>query len=371
VSGEAIAELAAAYERLGFGAAYVTDHPAPDDRWLAGGGHQALEPTVALATAAAATRRLLLHTNVYVLPYRNPFLAAKALASLDVVSGGRLIVGVAAGYLRPEFRALGAEFEDRTARLEEALQLLPRIWSESSVAVEGIGFEARGVTAEPRPWQRPHPPIWVGGNTPAAMRRAVRWAQGWSPFPTAGGMETAVRTSAITSIDDLRTALARVREMCEAEGRTSPLTICFIPFSLNDYLRDPVGGLAPMVEEIAELEATGCRCRCRVSPAPRSSTGPPRSPRRSTCIDLPTPSCGEEGSGGEEVVDGGDRRDHGQRVGEDLVAVGGGHADHGVGGHDHPVAEVRCRQAEPEHADVERHAAGDDRRRAERRGRCR
>ncbi|UDY36351.1 TIGR03619 family F420-dependent LLM class oxidoreductase [Dermatobacter hominis] len=257
VSGEAIAELAAAYERLGFAAAYVTDHPAPDDRWLAGGGHQAMEPTVALATAAAATRRLLLHTNVYVLPYRNPFMAAKSLASLDVVSGGRLIVGVAAGYLRPEFRAVGTDFEDRTARLEEALQLLPRIWSETSVAADGTGFEARGVTAEPRPWQRPHPPIWVGGNSPAAMRRAVRWAQGWSPFPTPGGMEAAVRTSAIADMDDLRAALDRARELCEAEGRTTPLTICFVPFSLQGYLRDPVGGLAPMVDEIAEMESIG------------------------------------------------------------------------------------------------------------------
>ncbi len=257
VSGEAIAELAAAYERLGFAAAYVTDHPAPDDRWLAGGGHQAMEPTVALATAAAATRRLLLHTNVYVLPYRNPFLAAKALASLDVVSGGRLIVGVAAGYLKPEFRALGVDFDDRTARLEDALELLPRIWSEGSVEAEGSGYRAGAVTAEPRPWQRPHPPIWVGGNSAAALRRAVDHAQGWSPFPTAGGMEAAVRTSAIADLDGLRAALERARERCELVGRTEPLTICFVPFSLPAYLHDPTAGLGPLVEEVAALEAMG------------------------------------------------------------------------------------------------------------------
>ncbi len=126
VSGVGITDLAVGFERLGFDAAYVTDHPAPDDRWLAGGGHHALEPTVALTMAAAATRRLLLHTHIYVLGYRNPFLAAKALASLDVVSGGRLILGVAAGYLRPEFASLGYEFDDRMARLDEALELLPR-----------------------------------------------------------------------------------------------------------------------------------------------------------------------------------------------------------------------------------------------------
>lgn len=257
VSGSAIAKLAEAFEQLGFDATYVTDHPAPDDRWLAGGGHQAMEPTVALAIAAAATRRLLLHTNVYVLPYRNPFLAAKSLASLDVVSGGRLVLGVAAGYLRAEFDALGVDFDDRTIRLEDALRLLPRIWEEQSLAVTGPGYSARAVTAEPRPVQCPHPPIWVGGNSPAAMRRAVTMAQGWSPFPTPGGMERAVRTSAIADLADLRTALGRARELCEQVGRSAPLTICFVPFAAADYAADPEGALAPLVEEVHELESSG------------------------------------------------------------------------------------------------------------------
>jgi len=257
VSGEAIADLAATFEQLGFDATYVTDHPAPDDRWLAGGGHQAMEPTVALAIAAAVTRRLLLHTNVYVLPYRNPFLAAKSLASLDVVSGGRLVLGVAAGYLRAEFDALGVGFDDRTVRLEDALRLLPRIWEEQSLAVTGPGYSARAVTAEPRPVQRPHPPIWVGGNSRAAMRRAVTMAQGWSPFPTPGGMERAVRTSAIADLDDLRVALSRAREMCDEVGRRTPLTICFVPFSAADYLADPDANVERVVDEVSELEGIG------------------------------------------------------------------------------------------------------------------
>lgn len=257
VSGPAIADLAAAYERLGFHAAYVTDHPAPDDRWLAGGGHHALEPTVALAVAATATRRLLLHTNVYVLAYRNPFLAAKALASLDVVADGRLVIGVAAGYLRPEFEAVGAGFDDRGGRLDEALELLPRIWSEHGLQTEGSTFRAHAVTSLPHPVQRPHPPLWVGGNSTAAMARAVRSAQGWSPFPTPPGAGRALRTAAIEDLGALRTRLDRLTEMADAAGRREPLTTCFVPFSLAGFLDDPDAGLEPLAEEVAELAEMG------------------------------------------------------------------------------------------------------------------
>ncbi len=113
------------------------------------------------------------------------------------------------------------------------------------------------MTAEPRPLQRPHPPIWVGGNSPAALRRAVDRAQGWSPFPTPGGMESYVRTSAIADLDGLARALERARERCESVGRTEPLTICFTPFSLPRYLADPLAGLSELVEEVATLSSMG------------------------------------------------------------------------------------------------------------------
>lgn len=257
VSAAAVAELASWYERLGFDALYVTDHPAPDDRWLAAGGHHALEPAAVLAAAAASTSRIRLHTNVYVLGYRNPFLAAKALASVDVLSDGRLIVGVAAGYLRPEFDALGASFDDRADRLDEALELLPRVWRGETVAAEGAGWRARGVTALPTPVQRPHPPIWVGGNSVAAMRRAVRFGQGWSPFPTSPGGAEALRTAAISDVATLQRRLARLGELCDEAGRTDRPGVCFVPFGLAEYLADPDGRLGPLCEEVEQLHGLG------------------------------------------------------------------------------------------------------------------
>jgi probable F420-dependent oxidoreductase len=207
--------------------------------------------------AAASTRRLLLHTNVYVLAYRNPFLAAKALASLDVVADGRLVIGVAAGYLRPEFAALGADFDRRVERLDEALELLPRIWGEHGVAATGADYEARSVTSLPHPVQRPHPPIWIGGNSVSAMRRAVRSAQGWSPFPTPEGAAGALRTAVIDDLGALSDRLRRLAELVEEHGRVEPLTTCFTPFSLPDYLADPVGGLEPMAQEVEQLADMG------------------------------------------------------------------------------------------------------------------
>ena len=232
-SAEAITENARIAEQAGFDACYVTEHPFPPDSWLASGGHHALDPFVSLAIAAGATRRIRLHTNILVLAYRNPFLTAKAVASLDVASGGRVIVGTAAGYLEPEFAALGADFGERNERTDEALVAMKRAWSEDSIEMKGGKFEARGNTMEPRPVQRPHPPIWVGGNSPRARRRAVDHAQGWSPFPLPSAGSGRTRTTAIESVDDLADAIERMREYAASQGRTEPLDVNFVPFGLG------------------------------------------------------------------------------------------------------------------------------------------
>src|ERR1700675_1224527 len=238
VTGPAIAEMAAAAEAAGFDAAYVTDHPAADDQWLEGGGHHALEPLVALAFAAASTTTLRLQTHVYVAAYRNPFLAAKGVASLDALSGGRVILGVAAGYLRPEFGALGVEFDERNELLDESIDVMRRVWTEDAVAVEGRHFRARSVTMRPRPATQPHPPIWVGGNSDRAMRRAVELGQGWVPFPNPVAAARAVKTPAITSMDELAARLDMARDHSTAVGRTEPLEICFAPFRIEDDAKE-------------------------------------------------------------------------------------------------------------------------------------
>lgn len=248
----AIADLAATWERLGFAAAYVTDHPAPDDRWVAAGGHHALEPTVALSAAAVATSRLLLHTFVYVLGYRNPFLAAKALSSLDVLSGGRLLLGVAAGYLRTEFEALDVPFADRGERLSACLRQVRAI-----MAGEEQHVGERTVTPLPRPVQRPHPPIWVGGNSRAARRRAIEFAEVWAPFPTPSGLDAVTDTAPITSLTDLGSAIADLTELSDAAGRPKPPEVAFVPFALPAYLNDPDAGLSALAEEVEALYGLG------------------------------------------------------------------------------------------------------------------
>lgn len=232
VRGDAVAEMARTAEQAGFDACFVTEHPFPPDRWLATGGHHALDPFVALSFAAAATTRLRVQTNIAVLAYRNPFLTAKAVASLDVLSGGRVILGVAAGYLRGEFEALGVDVEERNELCDEAIGALRRAWSEGSIELEGRHFAARGNSMLPRPIQRPHPPIWVGGNSRRAIRRAVEKGDGWIPFPTAGLSPSRIRTAAIESADDLAARVDYAREHARAIGRTAPLEICFAPLGL-------------------------------------------------------------------------------------------------------------------------------------------
>ena len=142
-------------------------------------------------------------------------------------SSGRLILGVAAGYLRPEFAALGADFERRNELLDEGIETLKLAWSGATVVASGADWRARGATVLPRPVQTPHPPIWCGGNSTRAMRRSVDKGDGWMPFATSGGLGRAVRTAEIASVEDLAGRLTTLDRLCEEYRRAERPTICF------------------------------------------------------------------------------------------------------------------------------------------------
>lgn len=254
-TADGIATVAKAAEDRGFDAVFVTDHPAPDQRWISTGGHDTLDPFVALSFAAAATSMLRLHTNLLVLGYRNPLLAAKAVASLDALSNGRVIVGVGVGYLEAEFDALGADFHGRSAQADDALAAMKQAWQGEPFDRDGVGYKAAGTVVLPRPARRPNPPIWVGGNSRAAMRRAVEQGDGWSPMPSPKKLEGRLGTPGMESIDDLADGVRRLREMEAAAGRTARLDVIAIPKALSVWGTewDPAAAL----DEIGQLTQAG------------------------------------------------------------------------------------------------------------------
>jgi probable F420-dependent oxidoreductase len=255
VGGAAVAELARGAEAAGFDAVSVTDHPFPPARFVASGGHHSLDPFVALSFAAAATRRVQLLTHVLVLPYRNPFLVAKAAASLDALCEGRLLLGVAAGYLEGEFAALGADFAGRNDATDEALLALRAAWRGEPVAFSGRGFRADGNVQLPRPVRDGGPPLWVGGNSRRAIRRAVERAEGWLPFPAPARMAGFVRTAALETLDDLRARVEYAREHAARIGRTAPLDVCLVPFGFAMGARGE--DAARLADALPAYEAAG------------------------------------------------------------------------------------------------------------------
>jgi probable F420-dependent oxidoreductase len=222
IGQDAVIELAQAAEAAGFDACGVTDHPVPSAAWLDSGGHYAQDPFVMLGMIAAVTRRIAVQTFLLILPYRNPFLVARAVASLDVSSGGRVILAIGAGYLKSEFRALGVDFERRNEDSDEALQAMITAWTHDEFSFEGTGYSARAARILPRPLQQPHPPIWVGGNSKQAIRRAVDLCQGWVPFYAPGGAAQRTRTAEISGFDDYRERLTYLRDYARQAGRPVP-----------------------------------------------------------------------------------------------------------------------------------------------------
>lgn len=183
---DAAVRVAQAAEGAGFESVWTGEHIVLPDPALPSFPLATMTPlldtTVALTWIAAHTKRIRLGSGIIVLPLRNPVLLAKELASVDVVSGGRLIVGVGAGWLAPEFEALGVPMKQRGERMEDALCAMRALWTSEHPEHRGRFASFGGVAAYPRPVQRPMPPIVIGGESPAALRRAVRMGNGWYGF---------------------------------------------------------------------------------------------------------------------------------------------------------------------------------------------
>ncbi len=205
--------VARAAEAAGFESVWTGEHIVLPDPIVAGSPlppeTPLLDTVVALTLIAAHTRTLRIGSGIVVLPQRNPLVLAKELASIDVVCAGRLIVGVGAGYLEPEFHALGIPLERRGQRMDDYIRALRAIWTGSRARHHGEFASFAGVSAYPRPVQQPSPPIIIGGESPAALRRAVMMGNGWYGF----GL----------TLDETRQAIEGLRRASERHERPADL----------------------------------------------------------------------------------------------------------------------------------------------------
>jgi probable F420-dependent oxidoreductase len=204
-SPEAIVAAAKKAEAVGFDAIFVNDHIIVGSDARSAPWTNVYDPFVAMSFVAAHTSRIGVGVSVLIMPYRNPVATAKALATLDRMSGGRVTVGVGVGWNEAEFAALGVPFHERGARTNEYLRLWQACWSPGKVSFAGKFLSFSDMFVDPKPLQQPHPPIWIGGTSDAALRRAARFAAVWQPTPL--------------PIAQLVERQATLRKICEQIGR--------------------------------------------------------------------------------------------------------------------------------------------------------
>ena len=207
-------------DRLGFDSVWIPEHLVlPVD--MGGSPHDGqdhppipsnipvFDPLVYLAFLAARTERIRFGTQVYNIGLRHPFSTARAAATLDVVSGGRLDFGIGASWLRAEWDAVGLDFDSRGARVDESIDVCRRLWSEETIEHHGRFFDFDPVMFEPKPIQRPGPPLHIGGDGPAALRRAATVGDGWIPM-----------NHSVEEIPEKVALLAELRQRAGRPGRT-------------------------------------------------------------------------------------------------------------------------------------------------------
>jgi probable F420-dependent oxidoreductase len=217
-SPEAIRRVAQRAEHLGYDGIWVSDHIVIPDSAVDRFGSVFYEPLTVLGFAAACTSTIRLGTTVLIVPYRNPLVTAKVLSTLDVLSGGRVTAGVGVGWTEDEFKALGLPFKERGALSDEYIAVFKTLWTQDKPAFRGQYVHFDHIAFEPKPVQKPHIPIWIGGNSKRAIRRAVALGDGWHPTRPLVG--------------DVKAGVAYLREVCAQRGRD--------PRSLMVAVRQPL-----------------------------------------------------------------------------------------------------------------------------------
>ncbi len=249
-NGEANLAFARRAEELGFHSLFTAEHvvlprqftsrypgnasgefPFPPDLPF-------LEAISLLHFVAGATQRIGLGTSVLALPMRNPGLTAKSLATLDVLSGGRLILGAGSGWLREEFEALNMPFDNRGSRLDESLEIILRCWTEDDPSFQGEFYSMGDVGFQPKPLQKPTPPIWIGGWSDRALRRTAKYATCWHAAGTA---------------EVLAAGLAKVKAYAKELGR-DPDGISLSVLADDSMTR---GEPAQVIDQLREYQAVG------------------------------------------------------------------------------------------------------------------
>lgn len=254
LSKESLTRFAQTAENAGFDAMGFTDHPAPTHRWLSAGGHDALDPFAALAFVAAVTDRMLLVPNIVVLPYRNPFLVAKSIATIDALSGGRFVLATGTGYLKGEYKALGVDFDERNELFDEAIEVMRGVWANDDFAYEGRNFLAHGQSANPKPGRVP---LWIGGNSKLSRRRVAEVADGWVPFPAPRALAHTTKTPPLETPEDLAQMLDYLWQHVDRAGRNrSEIDVCF-GTSAGGSLTDDTFDADAHIAGLTELAALG------------------------------------------------------------------------------------------------------------------
>ncbi len=266
---ENLARVARRAEELGFDSAFVGDHVVIPDSFISEYPYSAtgeftgaasgewLDQLTVLTYVGAKTERIRLGTGVLILPHRNPVVTAKILATMDVLSKGRLIVGVGVGWLREEFEALGLPpFSERGAVGNEYLLAFKELWTQEDPNFQGKYCSFANIRFEPKPVQKPHPPIWVGGESGPALRRAAALGDVWHPIGSNPRFP-------LVTAEQMRRSTVRLSRYAEKAGRDpSSIGVSYRPpryllGSAEDRSQPFTGTAEQILEDVAEFAEAG------------------------------------------------------------------------------------------------------------------